>query len=52
MFSVEGQASKGLELLKADGTLEAGDVVVLSGGAKACIDKKYEKKVVGGVLTI
>ena len=43
---------KGLEALKADGTLETGDVVVLSGGAKACIDKKYEKKVVGGVLTI
>lgn len=43
---------KGLESLKADGTLETGDIVVLSGGAKACIDKKYEKKVVGGVLTI
>ena len=43
---------KGLELLKADGTLETGDVVVLSGGAKACIDKKYEKKTFGGVLTI
>ena len=43
---------KGLELLKTDGTLETGDVVVLSGGAKACIDKKYEKKTFGGVLTI
>ena len=55
---VKGEATpdatteKGIELLKADGTLEAGDVVVLSGGAKSCMNKKYEKKVVSGVLTI
>ena len=55
---VEGEATpqatleKGIEALKADGTLEAGDVVVLSGGAKTCIDKKCEEKVIGGVLTI
>lgn len=48
----EATIEKGLETLKADGTLETGDTVVLSGGATACIDKKYEKKVVGGVLTI
>lgn len=55
---VEGEATpdatieKGIEKLKADGTLESGDVVVLSGGAKACINKKYEKKTIGGILTI
>jgi len=43
---------KGIERLKAEGILEKGDLVVLSGGATSCIDKKYEKKVVGGVLTI
>lgn len=55
---VEGETTpdatieKGIEKLKADGTLESGDVVVLSGGAKACINKKYEKKTIGGILTI
>lgn len=48
----DAMIEKGLETLKADGTIETGDVVVLSGGATGCIDKKYEKKVVGGVLTI
>lgn len=48
----EATLEKGLDALKADGTLEAGDVVVLSGGARDCIKTKYEKKVIGGVLTI
>jgi len=55
---IEGEATpdatieKAIENLKADGTLETGDVVVLSGGAKTCIDKKCEEKVIGGVLKI
>ena len=55
---VEGEATpeatleKGIETLKANGTLEAGDVVVLSGGAHTCINKTCEEKVIGGVLTI
>ena len=48
----ESTIEKGIEVLKANGTLESGDVVVLSGGAKNCIYKKYENKVVAGVLTI
>jgi len=54
---VEGEATpdatleKGIEILKAEGTLEAGDVVVLSGGASKNINK-YEEKMIGGVLTI
>ena len=55
---VEGEATpeatleKGIETLKADGILEAGDVAVLSGGANKCINTKCEEKVIGGVLTI
>ena len=43
---------KGIEMLKADGILEAGDVVVLSGGTKDCINQQHERKAIGGVLTI
>lgn len=43
---------KGLEMLKNKGVLKSGDVVVLSGGAHTRIDRKYGKKVIGGVATI
>ena len=43
---------KGIEILKADGTLESGDVVVLSGGAKTVVNKNCTQKVMGGVLKI
>ena len=55
---VEGEATpdatieKGIERLKADGTLETGDVVVLSGGAQTCLNKTCEEKIIGGVLKI
>ena len=55
---VEGEATpsatieKGLERLKNEGILKSGDVVVLSGGASTRIDKKYGKKVTGGIATI
>jgi len=55
---VEGEATpdatleKGIEALKAEGILEAGDAVVLSGGAKTCINKRCERKVIGGVMMI
>ena len=39
-------------MLKADGTLEAGDVVVLSGGAQTVVNKNCTQKVIGGVLKI
>ena len=43
---------KGIETLKADGTLEEGDVVVLSGGAQTFVNQKCPKKVIGGLLKI
>ena len=55
---VEGETApdaiieKGIEKLKADGTLETGDVVVLSGGAQTLVCKKCTQKVIGGVLKI
>jgi len=55
---VEGETApdaiieKGIEKLKADGTLETGDVVVLSGGAQTVVCKKCTQKVIGGVLKI
>ena len=55
---VEGESvpdatiEKGIELLKADGILETGDVVVLSGGAQTVINKNCTQKVMGGVLKI
>lgn len=55
---IEGEATpdatieKGIEMLKADGTLETGDVVVLSGGAQKLVNKTCEEKIIGGVLKI
>lgn len=55
---VEGETApdaiieKGIEKLKAEGTLETGDVVVLSGGAETVVCKKCTQKVIGGVLKI
>ena len=43
---------KGIETLKANGTLEAGDVVVLSGGAQTFVDTKCEKKIIGGIVRV
>ena len=48
----EATIEKGIEMLKADGTLEEGDVVVLSGGAETVVNKNTTKKVIGGVLKI
>lgn len=55
---VEGKATpeatleSGIEELKANGILEAGDVVVLSGGARTFVDTKCEKKIIGGILRV
>ena len=55
---VEGEATpsatleKGIEQVKAQGILEAGDVVVLSGGAQTTLNKNFEEKVTGGILRI
>jgi len=43
---------KGIEQLKAEGILETGDVVVLSGGAQKVLHKTSTQKVIGGVLKI
>ena len=55
---VEGEVTpdatieKAVESLKAEGTLVAGDVVVLSGGAQKLVNKTCEEKIIGGVLKI
>ena len=43
---------KGIEILKADKTLEEGDVVVLSGGAQTFVNQRCPQKVIGGLLKI
>lgn len=48
----EATLEKGLDTLKSEGTLESGDVVVLSGGAKTFVNKTMEEKVTGGILRI
>ncbi len=48
----EATLEKGIEKLKADGIIETGDVIVLSGGAQTFVNEKCEKKVIGGVLTV
>ena len=48
----EATLEKGIEKLKADGILEAGDIVVLSGGAQTFVDTKCEKKVIGGIVRV
>ena len=55
---VEGESTpsatleEGIVRLKSNGTLEEGDVIVLSGGAETCVNKNCEKKVIGGVVRI
>lgn len=55
---VEGEATpeatleKGIENLKANETLEKGDIVVLSGGAQTFVNTKCEKKVIGGIVRV
>ena len=55
---VEGESTpdatieKALNRLKAEGTLESGDVVVLSGGAQKVVCQNCEEKIIGGVLKI
>ena len=48
----ESTLEKGIEKLKADGILESGDTVVLSGGANTFVDTKCEKKIIGGIVRI
>ena len=43
---------RGIDKLKAEGILESGDVVVLSGGAQKVLHKTSTQKVIGGVLKI
>ena len=43
---------KGIAILKSNGTLDEGDVVVLSGGAQTFVNEKSEKKVIGGILRV
>ena len=55
---VEGEATpedtllQGIAVLKSNGTLDEGDVVVLSGGAQTFVNEKSEKKVIGGILRV
>ena len=55
---VEGEATpeasieKAIEMLKAEGTLEKDDVVVISGGAQKFIDKKCEEKIINRIVRI
>ena len=55
---VEGESTpdavigKAIERLKEEEILEKGDVVVLSGGAETCLNKKCQEKVIGGIVTI
>ena len=55
---VEGEATpedtllQGIAVLKSNGTLDEGDVVVLSGGAQTFLNEKSEKKVIGGILRV
>ena len=46
----EATLEKGIESLKENGTIEEGDVIVLSGGANTFVDTKCEKKVIGGIV--
>ena len=43
---------QGIAVLKSNGTLDEGDVVVLSGGAQTFVNEKSEKKVIGGILRV
>ena len=55
---VEGEATpedtllQGIAVLKSNGTLDEGEVVVLSGGAQTFVNEKSEKKVIGGILRV
>ena len=49
--TIENTITKGIEKLKAEGILEAGDTVVLSGGAKI-LPTDGENKVIGGYVKI
>ncbi len=49
--TIENTITKGIEKLKAEGILEAGDTVVLSGGAKI-LPTDGENKVIGGYVRI
>ena len=50
--TIEDTISKGIQKLKAEGVLESGDTVVLSGGAKILPDDKHSNKVIGGVVKV
>ena len=49
--SIEDTINAGIEKLKADGILEEGDMIVLSGGASA-LPKQNKGKVIGGCVKI
>jgi len=49
--SIDETIKAGIEILKNEGVLEKGDVVVLSGGAKY-LDINTENKVIGGLVKI
>ena len=49
--TIENTISKGIELLKQNGTLEAGDTIALAGGAKALYNEK-ESEIISAVMKI
>ena len=49
--SIDDTITKGIDKLKAEGILETGDLVVLSGGAKY-LNNDTENKVIGGLVRI
>ena len=50
-MTIEDKISEGIRILKEQGTLEQGDLVVLAGGAKI-LPQEGENKVVGGFVRI
>ena len=49
--TIEDTISSGIEILKKDGVLEKGDIVILSGGAKI-LPNDTENKVIGGFVRL
>ena len=50
--TISDTVAKGIEIFKEKGILEAGDTVLLSGGAKVRVTGTTENKVLGGVVRI
>ena len=51
-LTIDQTIQKGIDLLKENGTLERGDLVVLAGGARILPDDTTNNKVVGGFVRI